>query len=208
MSAAPSREPVALDEPPRMQEVLDAAARLFFTKGYRASSLADIGEALGMNKASLYYYVRSKEDLLRRLMLRAGKRLRDLSREQELQRLPAPAALERLVREHCRVIFEHSHELGLLIQQRRFLGTEALGEIAERERAYVDYVRALVARGMDEGAFRAMDGGVATQLVLDSVNGLLRWYRKDGRLEREQLVDEVWRFIEGGLAAGRGGRRA
>jgi len=192
--------PAELAEPPRLQEVLDVAAHLFFTKGYRASSLADIGEALGMNKASLYYYVRSKEDLLRRLILRAGKRLRDLSQDQELRRLPARQALERLVREHCRVIFEHSHELGLLVQQRRFLDPHALGEVSERERAYVDYVKAAIARGTQEGAFRPMDASVATQLVLDAVNGLLRWYRKDGRLAHDELVDEVWRFVDGALA--------
>jgi AcrR family transcriptional regulator len=195
--------PPELGEPPRLQEVLDAAARLFFTKGYRASSLADLGEALGMNKASLYYYVRSKEDLLRRLILRAGKRLRDLSRDEELRRLPAREALKRLVREHCRVIFEHSHELGLLIQQRRFLDRVALGEVGERERAYVDYVRSVIERGVHEDEFRAVDAGVATQMVLDAVNGLLRWYRPDGRLARETVVDEVWGFVDGALARGR-----
>jgi TetR/AcrR family transcriptional regulator, cholesterol catabolism regulator len=189
-----------LNEPPRLQEVLDVAARLFSTKGYRACSLADIGEALGMNKASLYYYVDSKEDLLRRLLIRAGRRLRDLSRDQELARLPALEAMERLVREHCRVIFEHSHELGLLIQQRRFLDSDTLGDITARERAYVEAVRALIERGIAEGALRSMDVGVATQLVLDAVNGLLRWYKPDGRLSRERLVEEVWRFIEAGLS--------
>ena len=42
-------------DPPRMAELLDIAARLFHEKGYRATSLAEIGDALGMNKASLYY---------------------------------------------------------------------------------------------------------------------------------------------------------
>ncbi|MCS6920945.1 MAG: TetR/AcrR family transcriptional regulator [Elioraea sp.] len=188
-------------EPPRLSEVLDVAARLFFTKGYRATALAEIGEALGMNKASLYYYVRSKEDLLRRLILRAARRLRGASREAELEGLPALAALERMVREHCAAIMEHPYELGLLIQQRRFLDTETLGEVAEREKAYVARLRAVIERGIGEGALRPMDAGVAVQLVLDSVNGLLRWYRPEGRLPREAVVEEVWRFVCRGLVA-------
>ena len=46
---------LSADTPPRMEELLDIAAGLFNEKGYRATSLAEIGEALGMNKASLYY---------------------------------------------------------------------------------------------------------------------------------------------------------
>jgi AcrR family transcriptional regulator len=193
--------PVEREEPARLEEVLDVAARLFDVKGYRGTSLSDIGEALGMNKASLYHYVRSKEDLLVRLILRAGRRLRDVSHDPELARLPAPAALERLVREHCRVAFEHRHELGVLVQQRRYLELEALGEVAARERAYVERLKAVIARGIAEGAFRSTDPAIAAQLVLDTVNGLLRWYRPDGRASRDAVAEETWRFVHGGLSA-------
>jgi AcrR family transcriptional regulator len=189
------------EEPARLQEVLDVAARIFAAKGYRGTSLNDIGEALGMNKASLYYYVRSKEDLLRRLILRAGRRLRDVSQDPEVARLPADAALERLVREHCRVAFEHRDELGVLVHQRRHLELEALGEVAARERAYVDRLKAVIARGAAERAFRPVDPAVAAQFVLDTVNGLLRWYRPEGRASRAAIADETWRFVRGGLAA-------
>jgi TetR/AcrR family transcriptional regulator, cholesterol catabolism regulator len=186
-------------EPPRLQEVLDVAARLFYEKGYRSTSLADIGEVLGMNKASLYYYVRSKEDLARQLILRAAKRLRDVSRNPELDNLPADAALEVLVREHCALVLEHPSEMGLLIQQRRFVEPRALGEITERERLYVANLRSVIARGIQEACFRDVDAGVTTQLILDTVNGLLRWYRPGGRLTREQAIDEIWCYVRGGL---------
>lgn len=187
-------------EPARLQEVLDAAARIFAAKGYRGTSLADIGEALGMNKASLYHYVRSKEDLLYRLILRAGRRLRDVSQDPELERLPAAAALERLVREHCRVAFEHRAELGVLVHQRRYLELDSDGEVTYRERVYVDRLKAVIARGVEEGAFRRIDPSMGAQLVLDTVNGLLRWYRPEGKATRESVADEVWRFVRGGLA--------
>ncbi len=188
------------DEPARMQEVLDVAARIFADKGYRGTSLNDIGEALGMNKASLYYYVRSKEDLLRRLILRAGRHLRDVSQDPELGRLPAVAALERLVREHCRVAFEHRHELGVLLHQRRYLELHSLGEVSARERAYVDRLKSVIERGIGEGSFRPVQSAIAAQFVLDTVNGLLRWYRPQGAASRAEVAEEVWRFVRGGLS--------
>lgn len=205
MSAAKSQPPQADAEPARLQEVLDVAAKIFAAKGYRGTSLNDIGEALGMNKASLYYYIRSKEDLLYRLILRAGRRLRDVSQDPGVDRLAAPAALERLVREHCRVAFEHRHELGVLVHQRRYLELDEEGEVTYRERAYVDRLKAVIARGIAEGAFRPVDTSIAAQFVLDTVNGLLRWYRPEGRATREEVADEIWRFVRGGLAVGAAG---
>src|SRR5262249_47072623 len=48
----------------RRQELTRTAARLFADRGYHGTSLADVAEALGMQKASLYHHIDSKEDLL------------------------------------------------------------------------------------------------------------------------------------------------
>src|SRR4051794_19908483 len=48
----------------RRQELTRVAARLFAERGYQGTSLADLAEALGMQKASLYHHIASKEDLL------------------------------------------------------------------------------------------------------------------------------------------------
>jgi len=197
----------AVSEPARLQEVLDVAGRLFNEKGYRATSLAEIGEVLGMNKASLYYYVRSKEDLVRKLILRASGRLRNVARDPGLDSMPADQALERLVREHCQVILEFPNEMGLLVQQRRFIEPDALGDLTERERVYVAHLRGVVARGVSEGLFRPVDPGLATQLMLDTINGLLRWYRPGGRRDPAAAIDEIWAFVLGGLRAERSIRR-
>src|SRR5437868_4440338 len=48
----------------RREELTRAAARLFADRGYHGTSLADLAEALGIQKASLYHHIDSKEDLL------------------------------------------------------------------------------------------------------------------------------------------------
>jgi AcrR family transcriptional regulator/acyl dehydratase len=124
-----------------------------------------------MNKASLYYYVRSKDELARRLILRASQRLRDMARSSETEALPPAQALERLVRAHGAVLMDYPHEMGLLIQQRKYVSPDTLREISERERIYVAYLRGVIARGIAAGVFRKVDVGVATALVLDATKG-------------------------------------
>src|SRR5258708_310262 len=60
----PRRPPTSAKYTLRRQHVLDAAAKLFAEKGYEATSIGDIAEAVGLLKGSLYYYAPSKEELL------------------------------------------------------------------------------------------------------------------------------------------------
>ncbi|MGB0630894.1 MAG: TetR/AcrR family transcriptional regulator [Alphaproteobacteria bacterium] len=187
---------VSADAPPRLEELLDIAARLFNEKGFRATSLAEIGDALGMNKASLYYYVKSKDDLLTRVIYRASQKLRDLAKTVSRDADDPAVALKQLIENHCRTILDHPDEFGTVIFQRRYISPAISSEIAGRERTYADTVKSLIEKGIDTGAFRPMDAGVATQSILDAVNGILRWYRPNGRLSRDDAIAEVVAFVD------------
>ena len=193
---------VQQDNPPRMEELLDVAARLFHEKGVKATSLAEIGDELGMNKASLYYYVKSKDDLLARVIFRASQRLRELAEGIAADTGAPDDALVRLVRTHCETILDHPNEFGTVIFQRRYMSANVLPEISDRERAYADNVKALISRGIDDGVFRPMQASVATQLVLDSINGVLRWYRPTGALNRDDAIEEIVSFVRNALTTG------
>jgi len=186
-------------EPQRLDEVLDVAAALFHEKGYRSTSLTDIGNLLGIHKASLYHYVSSKEELLRRVVFRASAQLRDMSTDPRLSEFSPPVALERLVRSHCEVLMAHPHEFGVLIDQRRHIEACVIEEIAVRERAYVVAVRRVIERGVATGDFRSVDSGVATRLLFELANSVLRWFRPGGRLSEAEVINEVWTFVSGGL---------
>jgi len=49
---------------PRYQDILDVAAKIFKQKGYHHANISDIAAEVGLQKGSLYHYIKSKEDLL------------------------------------------------------------------------------------------------------------------------------------------------
>ena len=55
----------------REDQLLESATRLFKEKGYHNTSMQDLADALDLQKGSLYYYIDSKEELLRRLLVGA-----------------------------------------------------------------------------------------------------------------------------------------
>lgn len=61
--ARPSQDPQV-----RIKEILDAAEQLFFTKGYHATTISDIAKKMGVANGMLYYYFKSKEAVLEKLL--------------------------------------------------------------------------------------------------------------------------------------------
>src|SRR5262245_57355917 len=67
----PTKNPfsaTASDEPDRLAEIYRAAAQIICEKGYDATSMNDIAEAVGITKSGLYHHISGKRDLLFRIM--------------------------------------------------------------------------------------------------------------------------------------------
>ncbi|UOQ52207.1 TetR/AcrR family transcriptional regulator [Hymenobacter cellulosivorans] len=58
----------------KRNQILQAATQCFSRFGYDKTTLQDIGDAARLNKASLYYYYKNKEDLFIQVVLREAER--------------------------------------------------------------------------------------------------------------------------------------
>src|SRR5438045_8670775 len=86
----------------RREELTRTAARLFADRGYHGTSLADLAEALGIQKASLYHHIDSKEDLLW-VVARAGAASFHAALDAVPEGLPARAKIRLALRGQLRV---------------------------------------------------------------------------------------------------------
>ena len=78
----------------QLEQILAAAARLFATRGYTATTMNDVAAACGVSKATLYHYVRDKHELLAHITAGHVARLEALVRDVAAQPLApgGPAA--------------------------------------------------------------------------------------------------------------------
>lgn len=188
--------------PGRREEVLAVAAALFAERGYDRVTLQDIGERVGIRKASLYYYVRSKAELLYLVIHEAHA--------------PADAVLELILARHewtalqkLRVLTEfhvvHRAEnlvqTRLLLQDRRSLRDEDRALIEEADRGHRHALRALVAQAQEAGAVRAdVHPGLAAQLIVGAVNWVPRWYRPRSGQAVDIVARQVARTVVDGVS--------
>ena len=191
---------------PREAELLEAATRLFRERGFHATSMQDLAEALAMNRGSLYHYIVSKDDLLWTVMNRAFDLLE--ARVTPLLEADGPALprLSAAIREHLRVAADHADELSLIQIELRSLNSERRRQMIERRDAYEGRWRATIADGINGGELRAANIDLTGIGILSVCNWFTQWYRPGGRLEVDAIADEFVDLFLMGLRPGEGSR--
>src|SRR3954466_8103297 len=104
----------------RREELTREAARLFARKGYHGTSIGDVAEAMGWQKASLYAHISSKEDLLYDTML-DGARAFHGALDAIDDALPATEKIRLALRAHLRIAAEQLDVATVFVQEWRYL---------------------------------------------------------------------------------------
>lgn len=175
----------------REDEILAAAARIFREKGYHATSVRDIAEAVGLLKGSLYHYIRSKEELLARLFEGA---LEGTVRELEAIRAREARPRERLeamVHAYVISLTTNLDAVGLFLREWRSLPAPELARVRGQRRAMRRLFEDVIGEGARRGEFSVSDPKIATLAILGMCNWLYEWYRPRGRLGASALADEL-----------------
>lgn len=186
---------------PREAELHAAATRLFRQRGFHATSMQDLGEALGMNRGSLYHYISAKDELLWTILTRAL----DILEERVLPILesdaPSVVRLTGAIREHLRVAADHADELSLIQIEWRALDRGRQAEMIRRRDAYEARWRATLEAGIADGSLRSFDVRLAGIGILSACNWFTQWYRPSGAASVDEIADAFAELFLGGLRA-------
>jgi len=190
------------ESPPREQQVRAAALRLFRDKGYHATSMRDIAAEVGINKGSLYSYIRSKEDLLIPFFERAmGLLLAEIEAISANESLTATERLKRAIKAHILNVTENLDILTVYLSEWRQLRADSLSTVRQQRERYAALFLAIVEAGVNRGEFRAIDPRISALGMIGMCNYLFRWYGPDCRLRPEQIADELTDMLLHGVLA-------
>lgn len=157
----------------KKDEVHTAAARLFFEKGYEATSIQDVADSVGILKGSLYYYIDSKEDLLYAVIEDAHAALLAILEEVSSERQDPQEKLRALVTRHCVYVADNVWATGAFLSSFGALTGDRRKRIIRERDEYELGWRRIIEEGQRTGAFRAdMDSRVSTLGILGMANGV------------------------------------
>jgi AcrR family transcriptional regulator len=183
----------------RLEEVLQSAANIFFAKGFHATSIEDVARDVGMLKGSLYYYIKSKDDLLFRLLL-AGIEDGDAYIAKQIDPAGEPVEqLERAIRAQIDYIIQNRVPFGLFLHEFDSLSGKRQHKLISVMSRYNSRFVELVRRGQEQGKLMAGEPWLVVNGILGMCNWLYRWYDTDQISDPEQVKQVFLRMILQGI---------
>jgi AcrR family transcriptional regulator len=184
-----------VEETNRRAELVRAAGRLFREQGYAATTIRDIAAAVGMRSGSPFYHFKSKEDMLKTVVLEGMQSALAAIEAVLAQRLPPRETFHALIRAHLDTILVSGGDFApVLLHEWRSLTPESRAEIvASKDRYEKIWQKTLT--DLKRAGLIADDSSLARLLVIGSINWTAQWYRPDGKLSIDKLAKRTADFF-------------
>ncbi|MEE9272379.1 MAG: TetR/AcrR family transcriptional regulator [Robiginitomaculum sp.] len=180
----------------KRRAVIFAAGAAFRRRGYHNTSMVEIAKSLGLSKAALYYYVKSKEEILYECHIMVYSAMDVCVKAAKGQ--TGLEKLSRLYGEFARLLTRDG--LALLADVDSLKGEFQKTVLARRgkiERAVTRFVKI----GMHDGSIKKSDPKVTVFFLMGALNWLNVWYESDGRMSGDKISQAFVAQMSEGVAA-------
>jgi AcrR family transcriptional regulator len=187
----------------RRAELIKAASNVFRERGHE-TTLRDVGEALGIERASLYYYIGSREELLQAIVSEALDRDLAAARTIKRSKKSTPEKIRALIESMVLGYAEYYPHMNVYIEQIGRIARQesqwAVDVIAET-RKYEELVLGILRQGQKEGSLRDdLPVNVVSMALFGMINWMYRWYRPTYPETPEEIARSMAEIFLGGYA--------
>jgi AcrR family transcriptional regulator len=180
------------------QAILRAAAGVFRDRGFAETGMREIAAAADLSPANLYYYFKSKADILYFCQEHSVGRMLESAAALEDGPLSPPERLRRVIAAHLVCMLDELDGAAAHTEIDALPPALRKRIIAKRDR-YERAVRGIIADGVQEGVFVTDDPTMTTRAILGALNWTTRWYRPGGRLAPAAVADAFADYLVRGL---------
>ncbi len=154
--------------------IMNAALKVFSSKGYTPTVLDEIAEEAGIAKGTLYLYFKDKEDLFYSTVMYVVEKLEQTIKSEMAREMPPLAALEELALITIRFFAQNRAFINmyiLILHNNLVRNFKRLFEsLIEKEKELYDVESRIIERGKAEGV---LNPGIATEDIVDSFHGII-----------------------------------
>lgn len=186
---------------PRRQEIISIAATLFAQRGYAATSITDICDAVGLARGALYYYIGSKENLLVEIQEAVLGPLLTVARRIVAAPAPPSVRLRLLSEVLLGIIVARLDHIWVYEHDYRQLSARNRETVVGQRHAFEEIVSGLIGAAVEAGEFRPIDLRLGMLQFLNLHNHTYQWVQPDGRWPVAHLAAEYCSTLFRGFAA-------
>ena len=184
----------------RKEQVIRSAAELFREKGYAASSMRDLAQKLGIEAASLYSHIKSKEEILQHLCFDMAGEFRKSLAEVEKKEVTASEKLKLGIIGHIQVMAKDLTASAVFMNEHRHLSQPYLRDFLLLRINYINRFKSIIEEGARQGEFKdSIDKKLAVMTLFSSLNWMPMWYDPSSKIVPQDLGQQLADMLVNGL---------
>ncbi|WP_242920448.1 TetR/AcrR family transcriptional regulator [Pontibacter liquoris] len=183
----------------RKQQIETTATSLFKSKGFSATSMRDLANALGIEAASIYSHIKSKEEILQRVCFRMATEFFEALDAAQTPDASATEKLRRAIQAHVHVLTRNTAASAVFLHEWRHLSDPFHSTFLALRDKYEARFRFIIQAGMQSGEFTVPDEKFAALTILSSLNWIHTWYKPEGKMTPDEIADNLATMLLNGL---------
>ncbi len=175
------------------------ATSLFKKKGYSAASMRDLASEIGVEPATLYSHIRSKEEILQKICFDIARLFFEAITPLEHAEMSASQKLRSYIRAHVEVVTGHTDSFAVYLNEWKHLTGENRLEFLKMRDVYERKFKEVVLAGKASGEFKALDESLVVLTILAALNHIHEWYKPTGKMGPIEIADYLANVLLEGL---------
>jgi len=183
----------------KKEVILTKAAQMFREKGFAATSMRDLAERVGIEAASLYNHIKSKNEILEAICFDVANKFTLNIEEVESSDRPSIEKIEDLMRFHIREMIENYEEVYVSDREWKHLNEPFLSNFRNQRRHYRKLFASIIESGIQRNEIKRIDAPTAVIILLHAVSGIESWHRSHAKISAQDLEDNMITILIDGL---------
>lgn len=183
----------------RKDIIIQKAASLFIEKGFNATSMREIADVVGVEAASLYNHIKSKNELLNIICFDVANKYIDKMDEVESIEQNALQKVESLLRFHIQGMIENFEQVQISDREWKHLDNPYLNNMQNQRRTYRKRFAAIIEQGIKQNLIKKIDAPTTVLIMLHAIGGIESWHRSKQKISGKDLEENMITFFIDGL---------
>jgi TetR/AcrR family transcriptional regulator, cholesterol catabolism regulator len=183
----------------KKENIERTATSLFKKKGYTAASMRDLASEIGVEPATLYSHIKSKEEILQKICFNIAGLFFEAITPLERAEMTAAQKLKSYIKVHVGVVTGHTDSFAVYLNEWKHLTGEHRQEFLNMRDEYEEKFREVINAGKNSGEFKPIDEKLVVLTILSALNHIHEWYKPTGKMSPNEIAEHLANLLLSGL---------